>query len=550
MTDLEEGEITDNDTRIVDSNNRDLQRRVDYNKSRVSRPNRIYDEPFENSHAHDGGGMIRDGNISRPRQNGLRERRNYYQEYDQVDDTDLWPGDEDIRIPLSRLKGPSNWGQDEHEFQYRRQLQPQRYPRIPFSSRTRRYSSGHRELDRPSTFRETAPFNNQGILPDPPDLPLFFQNHDRNFNRRNHPRGFDLERDWKDREVRNRTNSHLFDHKEAIEKVRDQYRDHRGENQCFRGNYNNPRPKSMFLDEENNRREYRPGFDEHFTEKYNASYSPKDTRLIDKVLRQTKDTEITKVSDLSQADEYDLDDFQLLLERHRLIQQQLAAIGRHERDLQESILSNRYLDDDPDFVVIPNPNQIENEPVLDYNSFVDTAQNFGQAGPQNFVLNENYGTEIEKLADSAGDQGMHSQSREDESSKLTCTDQLNFAEQQSLKRKHEPLVIEEKEVASSANSANENVESRQIVELPSNEQNQQQPRKKGGRRRQRRKKWRNMNPNLKAVPKSQFEQRKVVAKRIVTLPERLVAKDIITLLFQNNPLKNYGDLQTLVETYG
>ena len=529
MTDLEEGEISDNDTRIVDSNSRDLQRRVDCNKSRVSRPNRIYDEPFENSHG--GEGMIRDGKITRPRQTGLRGPRNYYQEFDQVDDTDPWPGDEDIRIPLSRLKVPSHWGHDEHEFQYGRQPQPQRYPRIPFSSRTRRYSSGHREHDRPSSFRETAPFNNQGILPDPPDLPLFFKNHDRNFNRRNHPRGFDLERDWKDREVRNRTNSHLFDHKEAIEKIRDQYRDHRGGNQHFRGNYNNPRPKSMFVDEEN-RREYRPGFDEHFTEKYNASYSPKDTRLIDKVLRQKKDTETTKVSDLSQADEYDLDNFQLLLERHRLIQQQLAAIGRHERDLEESILSNRYLDDDPDFVVIPNPNQIENEPVLDYNSVVDTAQYFGQAGPQNLVLNENYGTEIEQLIDSPGVQGLYSQSREDESSKLNCSgDQRNFVEQQSLQGRHEPLLIEDKDVASAANSANENtyLESRQIVELPSNEQNQQQPRKKGGRRRQRRKKWRNMNPNLKAVPKSQLEQRKVVAKRTVTLPERLVVKDIIKI---------------------
>eukprot|EP00112_Aurelia_sp_Birch-Aquarium-sp1_P006110 Seg1682.11 transcript_id=Seg1682.11/GoldUCD/mRNA.D3Y31 product="hypothetical protein" protein_id=Seg1682.11/GoldUCD/D3Y31 len=476
MADLEEGEITDNDTRVVDSNSRDFQRRVDYDRS--NKPKRIYDEQlFENS--RHGGGLIKDGNISRHSKRIYREGRNEHQGFQQVGDTDLWPGDEDVRIPLSKSKRPSNWNQDEHEAQHHRQPQPQRYPRIPLSSRTRRYSGNHREHDRPPSFHETVPFNNQGILPDPPDLPLFFQNHDRNFNRRNHPRGFDLERDWRDREVRNRTDDHFFDHKEAIEKVRDQYRDHSGGNQRFRGNYNNPKPNGMFLEEEN-RREYRPGFDERFTEKYNASYSPKDTRLIEMVLRQKKDTEITKVPDLSQADEYDLDDFQLLLERHRLIQQQLAAIGRHERDLKESILSNRYLDDDPDFVVIPNPNQIENEPLLDYNSLVDSAQSFGQAGPQNLIVKENYGTEIEQLADSTADQGLYSQSKEDESSELNCSVvQSSFGEQQSLQGSNNLQLIE-REVTSSANNTNENasVERRQVIEIPSNEQNQQQPRKK------------------------------------------------------------------------
>lgn len=533
MADLEEGEITDNDTRVVDSNSRDFQRRVDYDRS--NKPKRIYDEQlFENS--RHGGGLIKDGNISRHSKRIYREGRNEHQGFQQVGDTDLWPGDEDVRIPLSKSKRPSNWNRDEHEAQHHRQPQPQRYPRIPLSSRTRRYSGNHREHDRPPSFHETVPFNNQGILPDPPDLPLFFQNHDRNFNRRNHPRGFDLERDWRDREVRNRTDDHFFDHKEAIEKVRDQYRDHSGGNQRFRGNYNNPKPNGMFLEEEN-RREYRPGFDERFTEKYNASYSPKDTRLIEMVLRQKKDTEITKVPDLSQADEYDLDDFQLLLERHRLIQQQLAAIGRHERDLKESILSNRYLDDDPDFVVIPNPNQIENEPLLDYNSLVDSAQSFGQAGPQNLIVKENYGTEIEQLADSTADQGLYSQSKEDESSELNCSVvQSTFGEQQSLQGSNNLQLIE-REVTSSANNTNENasVERRQVIEIPSNEQNQQQPRKKGGRRRQRRKNWKNMNPNLKAVPKSQFEQRKGVGKRIVTLPERLVLKVITKGNYKTTP---------------
>eukprot|EP00794_Sanderia_malayensis_P012998 gene12998-14336_t len=62
-----------------------------------------------------------------------------------------------------------------------------------------------------------------------------------------------------------------------------------------------------------------------------------------------------------ESDEYDLDDFQLLLERHRLIQQQLSAIGKQEKDLEEKIASNEYFDEFTDFQLTPNPNVIEAE---------------------------------------------------------------------------------------------------------------------------------------------------------------------------------------------
>lgn len=56
------------------------------------------------------------------------------------------------------------------------------------------------------------------------------------------------------------------------------------------------------------------------------------------------------------GDEYDLDDYQLLLERHKLIQQQLTAIGVQETNLQKMIVKNALNDEFSDFVVVPNPN--------------------------------------------------------------------------------------------------------------------------------------------------------------------------------------------------
>lgn len=63
-------------------------------------------------------------------------------------------------------------------------------------------------------------------------------------------------------------------------------------------------------------------------------------------------TQRTEIDD----DEYNLDDYQLLLERHRLIQQQLSVIGQQERDLKETLANKSFSDDFSDFVLVPNPN--------------------------------------------------------------------------------------------------------------------------------------------------------------------------------------------------
>ena len=55
-------------------------------------------------------------------------------------------------------------------------------------------------------------------------------------------------------------------------------------------------------------------------------------------------------------DEYSMDDYELLLERHRLIQQQLTAIGQRERNIKKRMQNEIYHDDFSDFEVVPNPN--------------------------------------------------------------------------------------------------------------------------------------------------------------------------------------------------
>ena len=54
--------------------------------------------------------------------------------------------------------------------------------------------------------------------------------------------------------------------------------------------------------------------------------------------------------------DYNLNEYQLLLERYRLIQQHLTAIGEKERSLQERVEKEDGFAESSDFEVIPNPN--------------------------------------------------------------------------------------------------------------------------------------------------------------------------------------------------
>ena len=98
---------------------------------------------------------------------------------------------------------------------------------------------------------------------------------------------------------------------------------------------------------------YQHRSDETFMERFERLDKSREENLR---LSERSNVNETAMKGANGDEEYNLDEYQLLLERHRLIQQQLSAIGEKERSLQQRMHKEPYFGDSSDFEVIPNPN--------------------------------------------------------------------------------------------------------------------------------------------------------------------------------------------------
>ena len=203
--------------------------------------------------------------------------------------------------------------------------------------------------------------------------------------------------------------------------------------------------------------------------------------------RPLTDGKITNaLSHSAETDEYDLDDYQLLLERHRLIQQQLSVIGQQEQYLEAQASGSANFEDDADFVIVPDPNCIDESSEMNNENVEDPGSCFTEG-------------EIQMLPENA-------QNTPEVQTKEVINDSA-ITENPSIESKGNDAFLNQPKNTDNNNVIRnkEQTENTAFVdkELGVHKGNEPQPqkRKQNRPRRQRRKKFKSKNPNLQVVAK-------------------------------------------------
>ncbi|XP_065052847.1 zinc finger C3H1 domain-containing protein-like [Rhopilema esculentum] len=252
--------------------------------------------------------------------------------------------------------------------------------------------------------------------------------------------------------------------------------------------YQHRSPRKGHLTEQNEKStEYARGFLENPSSQASGKTVGRTNSKTHLRKRQLSDEKITnEVSHSAEADEYDLDDYQLLLERHRLIQQQLSVIGQQEEYLEAQAFGSANFEDDADFVIVPDPNCIDESSEMNNENVENPDSCFTegaiQMSPEN-IQNTPEAQEKEVINDSAITENPSIESKGDVAflNQPKNTDNNNVV---GNKEQTENIVFVDKELG---------------VDKVSDPQPQKK--KRNRQRRQRRKKFKSKNPNLQVVAK-------------------------------------------------
>ena len=257
----------------------------------------------------------------------------------------------------------------------------------------------------------------------------------------------------------------------------------------------NPRIRERrYLSNNNNPRELESNADEESRSKesQNDNSILPDSDKHEMILPNIKSIkeDLVKSSSSNEMDEYDLDDFQLLLERHKLIQQQLTAIGRQERDLKTKMSRNNFLDAYSDFKLIPNPNTIEVAEETDNNTQVISPE-------QRMVVSESLAVAISDFDDKVNPVVL-SEGGISSPNTVGFLEQQIVADSSNMTGNVSDLVAEEsRSVDIAAQSCSERIiVKKDNFKMSGDSENQRKVRRRG-----RRKKTKSKNPNILEVAK-------------------------------------------------